>query len=826
MSISPEEESLWSAVNAFTSSNREMGAIGFQPYDYAIKLWRKERTAQGAANQESEFKKHRHAKAEAVQLTDRVAQMYGKQFEDIARAFVHKSQVTENIEKTLQSSLECVEKTRVRFKVDPTTLVEIWRKCVKYQKEIDIFTEIEILVSTPTVVWKLIEQEEILAAVNHIQNSFKSFEENQMKDITALTDVKARLDTCKTRVTDRFFEVLMNELFIAVRPPGVTFFPKKDRTLSVPEIDTLKVRNYVQALVGLEAQETFIEHLRDSLPGKLAEMMTKTAEGIKGKQRRAFSEPKDSFAEFVQVYQAFTPTNPLILFLDSVLCKIWVLMEQCRAIDNFLQGQTAETLQTAWKSSAQEIQLIVHAFTVSGAAKVAGPRTLSYKFLSTDATPTNETYNELRQQLGITPSEFNVLLLFPLISNFMKLIDKHFSMTDDRLGVIKEKTLEQQTVDMIDLKAQALSKLQFNTNNMKTDLHDVPIFANTATYVENIGHFIKAADKFINLQSNMATAATQLIKSFCSNCQAEFNKANNWNLRTHKLLSGAAMQRYAAQPIVKRIIFEGQEDFTEDELNEFYAFEDRNERDLLNGNVMVSIEETLRERFYVPKIATTVESLIVLMEQINKLLVNSPFDQTDESLIRDALDVVEKTVLHAMCFLHVEMHVKCYAEICPALVNANYKLQSVPTIPDSYASRLAQTCQDVMDWLTPVLMPNRLLFVFLGLPRLIYQLHMKFVPRVREINDKGAEAVTKNMDIFRQTFGSFKYPDMKMFSKSHWFVSRIAFSSERILIALRASSTKYYFTYDEVAPAIQMQQKANESQAEVLEALKDLLGDN
>ena len=818
----PQEESLWSAVNTFTTSHRELGAVSFQPYDYAIRLWRRERQAQQAGEGESEFRKHKQAKAEAAQLTDRVAQTYGDQFEAIARAFVHKSQVTENIEKTLKSSLESVEKTKVRFKVDPTTLVKVWRKCVKYQKEIDIFTQIEILVSAPTVVWKLIEQEEILAAVNHIQNCFKSFEENQMKEITALADVKARLDTCKGRVTDRFFEVLMNELFIAVRPPGVSFLPKQDCSVDVPEIDTHRVRNYVQALVGLEEQERFIEHLRASLPGKLAEMMTKTAEGIKGKQRRAFSEPKDSFAEFVQIYQAFTPTNPLVLFLDSALCKIWVLMEQCRAIDNFLQGRTAETLQTAWKSAAQEIQSFIEAFTVSSAKKVTGPMTLTYKFLSTDTTPTKETYTELRQKMGIKPSEFNVLLLFPLISSFKKLVEQQFKMTDAKLGVIQDKSLEKQTEDLIDQKAHY--RLQFNTNNMKTDLHDVPIFANTVTYVENIGHFIKAAEKFVTLQANMERAATELIKAFRHDCQTEFNKANHETLRTYKLLE-SARHRYAAQPIVKQIIFEGHEDFTEDELNEFYAFEDRNERDLLNGNVTVSVEETLRERFYVPKIATTIESLIVLQEQITKLLDESPFKNSPDSPIRKALAEVEQTIIQAMCFLHVEMHVKCYAEICPALMNANYKLQSVPTMPDSYASRLAATCQDVMDWLSPFLMPNRLLFVFLGLPRLIYLLHMKFVPRVREINDKGAEAVTKNMDIFRQTFGSFKYPDMKMYSKSHWFVSRIAFSSERILNALRANSTKYFFTYDEVAPAIQMQQKANESQAEVLEALKDLLGD-
>jgi hypothetical protein len=121
-----------------------------------------------------------------------------------------------------------------------------------------------------------------------------------------------------------------------------------------------------------------------------------------------------------------------------------------------------------------------------------------------------------------------------------------------------------------------------------------------------------------------------------------------------------------------------------------------------------------------------------------------------------------------------------------------------------------------MERLSTALIPSRLQFVFLGIPRLVYRLHLKFLPKVREMNDKGAQGILLNLALFRQTFSSFRYPENQLYSKAHWFASNIFLSGDRIVMALK--SIKKSFTLEEIEPIFQMPQK----QAESLDAVRIL----
>ena len=63
-----------------------------------------------------------------------------------------------------------------------------------------------------------------------------------------------------------------------------------------------------------------------------------------------------------------------------------------------------------------------------------------------------------------------------------------------------------------------------------------------------------------------------------------------------------------------------------------------------------------------------------------------------------------------------------------------------------------------------------------------------------------------------------------MFSKTHWFVSNIYLSPDRILLALK--QTKKFFTFEEMSPVFQMHQKQNENIAEALETLREMFNEN
>ncbi|OHT15563.1 hypothetical protein TRFO_02910 [Tritrichomonas foetus] len=811
--MSSPDDGMWDEVKKFTFSLPELVATEFKPYDYAVSVWKK---TQKDSN--LEVSSHKETLKRAREHTGKVADAYLSKFQAISQAFVHKSQVTENIERTLAKSKQTIIDTQKRFNADPALLLKSWKKVLKYQKEIDILTQIEDLVQTPTIVFQLVDQGNILEAVNKIQGSMIIFETDQhMREITALQDVRTRLESCKNRVIDIIFENLFQELFIEDRPDNFSFFPSSFSD-TAPMVDSSKTREYISALVTLQSTSTFIEQLREQLPLKLAELMTKTADQIKVKKQRAISEAKDIFGEFVEVYQSFNPQNPLINFIDAVLCKIWVLLVQCSVIDESSifpsEQKDSVTLAPAWKVIIEEIGLITNVFTVSSGNKSVVSRKLTYHFLSADTTPTNATYNNLRIQLGIRPSAYNILHIYPLVKNFRNMAVQVLNLVD--LSTSDDEKFAKESEGMIKARSNDLANTPVNPRTIKVDSHNAPVFLNASFFIDNIAHFIRAGKKFVSLQNVMAEAACDVIGKFCSQCATMFDQINEKSRFFSKSLVN--IDSYLGQPLVNSILVKGNEDIDADYLSAFYKFEFQNEDILYSGRKVLTIEDTVRERFQLPTIATIAESLIFLRDKIIEFLRKNPFTKSSMAIFNRTLRSVNVLINKCLIFIHVELRCRCYAEIVNALKGSSYKIQSVPQNPDNYATVLTQMYTSTYERLEPCLVSSRLLFAFIGIPNLVYALHIRFLPQVREINEKGAQAILQNLMLFRQTFSNTHFPEMPMFSKAHWFANNIYLAPDRIIHALKGK--KQFFTYDEIKPIFQMQQKQNENIADALEELQ------
>lgn len=815
-----DKDQLWSQIASF-NNNCELISQNFKPYDHAVRLWKESVQSKKRGDDSS----HKIYLEEAHKYTTEVAVTYLKEFQNISQIFIHKSQVTETIHKTLSKAQNVVQTTRKKFDIEPDALLKSWKSVWKYQKEIDILNEIEMLVQTPSIAFQLVEQGSITEAVSKIVAATEKFEKNTgLTDISPLPDVRSRLESCKSRVIDIIFDFLFKELFIEDRPEYFSFYPTEFKLGECPQIDCSKTRELAAAISCLKSTDSFIEQLREHLPNKLAELMAKTANQIKVKRQRALSEGKDAFGEFIDVYQSFNPTNPLVNFVDSALCKIWVLLVRCNFFDEMLHLETQKdidvTLSPTWNHISAELSLITEIFTQSKESKAHMTTRLTYHFLSADTTPTKATYNNLRIQLGIRPSIYNILHIYPLIHNFKALaiekFQKDWITTTDDAKVIEESKA------MIKSRSSELAKTPINPRSIRIDAHEAPVFLNSSLFIENTHHFIKAAMKFDYLLEPMTTAACEIIDSFTNQCQTMFNQINDKDRFYSRTL--VHLQEYLSQRLVQHILLEGHESADESELEAFAKFELNNEKDLYNGVKQLKIEDTVRERFQLPTVASIAESLIYLRNKVKTFLQESTFDAQSKKPFLRSLDKANELIYTCLFFIHIELRCRCYAEIVQSLNGVSYKLQTVPSTPDNYATIITQTYSQTYDQLETCLVPSRHLFSFIGIPTLIYTLHIKYLPLVKEINDKGTQAILKNLQLFRQTFSNCPYPDIASLQKTQWFVTNIFYSPDRFLMALKTA--KRFFTLDEIQPVFKMPQKQNENIDEALRALTAMFNDN
>jgi hypothetical protein len=177
-----------------------------------------------------------------------------------------------------------------------------------------------------------------------------------------------------------------------------------------------------------------------------------------------------------------------------------------------------------------------------------------------------------------------------------------------------------------------------------------------------------------------------------------------------------------------------------------------------------------------------------------------------------------------MCFLHVELRCKCYAKIIGGLKDADFRLQSSQDSEDRsigiYAATLREEYHEMIKKLQERLMPSRLMFVSIGLPRLVYLLHIRYVPKVKWINDKGSQAILRDLVYLREEFSHLKYQDIPLYTKASWIASNVWSSPDRIIQALKP--VKKNFTFEEIEPMITMQNKTNENSEAAREKLKQV----
>ncbi|KAH0789143.1 hypothetical protein GPJ56_006941 [Histomonas meleagridis] len=797
---------LWRQIEVFIDKNSKVKSPTFNQYIEAIELWERKDNL-------NDFEESLN---QARNISKQVATVYGENLNKIASSFVQKAQITENIEKTLRLSEKRVNLTKERFTIDPKALLQPWKKSLKYQKEIEILDVIKYLVQTPSISIQLLENGNILESVNRLQTALQIFKDNDKMNFAALNDVKKKLESCKRKITNTIFENLFKKLFFTERPPNLSFF---NTELTPDEISQIGVdplmEQSCQALFVLQEQNQFIEDLIMKMASLFSQLMVDTLKEIKVKPTRSKAESKDLFSEFVDIYQNNSVNNPIIAYFDALLCKIWVLFVRCDKIDHFLPGQEKVTLVPIWNNFSIEIKSLITAFTVTLGDKHLSSHKLIYKLVSEDDSGAEgKIHNYIRQKLGVRHSKFNFLLIYPLVNKFRDLVIKVFnfrSEIDELKNKLSFDLLLTEKLIKQDLK-EPLTKVSITQRTINVDGFSAPIFMNTPTYIKNIYHFTNASEQFDFIKNTLLTIVLELIHLFCTECEKQLNtyvlnQPNNFY--SAKLLND--ISRYERHPLVQSMIFDGKTTLAPTLLNQFEHFELENEKDLWNGTKLIEIEETIRESFQLPLLATIAESLLYFTSETRKIINEHKnlFHKTLHEQIQNELKNANSIAVKCICFIHIEMRCKCYNAIATTFTGASYKFSNNASPQEENIVSFLKTYKLMSELLSHKLTQSLYLFAFVNLPKLVFNLFVRFIPKITEINENGSKVLTNDVTLLNQAF-ILLFQDLYQedFRKAFWFTTNAFLSSERLFAQIKLA--KKSFTFEELEPIFEMPQKAAE----------------
>ncbi|EAY02711.1 hypothetical protein TVAG_440900 [Trichomonas vaginalis G3] len=808
----------WDELNRFIKNDcLQIISYGFSPYDFAVENWNN-----GTNSNINVADLLRQTRQFALQIADE----YAVPLEVNAKTYTKKTELRKEIDDFLREKNKIIDKTRARFTIDPEDLRTKWLKTIKLEKEIELFEEIENLITVSPIVYSKIEQGKHAEAVNHIRHAFTTYEERGFQKIESLNSVKESIDKARADMVNHVKNQLFSLLFVAQKPIGVSFFkPQAGMDLKVTYIDTTKVEEYTGLLVNLNIQDEFVNQLTVSVRDRLAHMMSETADAVKVKKIRQFVQNKEGFEELCDIANSYNYHHPLVMFLDQLLSKMGVLLVRCKAFDQTFSGDNL-AFSRSYEAVDELLRDIVTAFTsAQGSKTMSAANHLSYKFLMSDAAPTNGTASALRKELGIKPCSANSLHIFMMLDDFNKLIQDKFGVSNHALT--NRMTIDLDVQKIFTDQTKLISDSIDVSRPVKIEIHPVPVLISTPLLLENIDKYSKIAARFPYIQTMIIKNLITFLKAFNQRCLTEIGRVKSLETQdqivSSKLLNNDKdlILKYAAQYITNELVVKDNMGDYEDKIDEISRLEETNENEQIERYFPLSIENTVREKFCLPTCAATAESIVVIRN--NLLSIISKYKYTDENTaaIKAFAGDLDQTLIKAMVFIRLEMRCRAYAEIVQPLLNGNYTPLTAPVRPEQYVTDYASTLSSSSENIINCLTPARYSFVFIGLARLVYNIHIKYVPRIREISDKGAAQLTMNLSALNQSLSTLQYPETVIYKKALVFISNISYSTDRILMQI--AQQKDLFTYEEMEPVFNMQQKMNERHAENLEKLRQLL---
>ena len=816
----------WNAVQRFLQKDelRNITGYSFNSYDFAVEAWmNKDSDAIQAGLDVPELLK------ETKSLALAIAGEYSVPLERNAKVYIQKSELAKEIDEFIEENKQVVDTHHTNFGFKPEQLKADWTNTIQYEREIELYNDIETLQNAPPIVATRIEQGNAYDAAVHIKDALNLYQDKHFYKIPALNGVKDSLDECQQYMITHVTDTIFSELFVKQAPKGISFYkqsPYDELNIQDVDIDVQKIKEYASLLIPLNIQDDFSNKLKDQIWDRMALMMVETANSLKVKKLRQFNQSKDGFEELVDIAYSYNLSHPLVAFLDQLLAKMWVLLVRASSLDDVTR--VIKTDSITFSCSIQNVNSIIRELTNAltspqGAKERYDEEKLYFKFVSSDSTPMMHTASQLRTQLGIKPTTSNSIQMVPMINDFFEAVAAKFHYT--RTFLPSELGNNFAVQNLFKAQTDIIKKSIDVSRPIKTEISTVPILISTPSLLENMERFISIAHRFPYLKQTVFRQCIAFIKEFNKRCADEVGKikgeeAEHEEIKSSNLLSNSLVLKYAKEDITKELVINESNGNFEDKIADLAKLEENNEESLMNGTSILTVENTIRVKYHLPQVAAIAESLIVIRNRFQSLLVKYPLAIEDDA--KQTVNDLNTTIIKAMVFLKLEIRCRTYADIVQPLLNGRYSgKQQPPTRADQYVEDFKSTLNASMEMLKPCLIPSRFSFVFIGIARLVYDIHIRFIPRLREIDDKGVQQLTKNLSELNQALSVLQYPETMIYKKALIFVSNITFSTDRILVQIQ--QYKDLFTLDEIEPVFNMEQKRNEKQEENLQKLRHIL---
>ena len=777
-------EDFWTSISEFNHQNQNVASDCFNIYDNAVLCWMNE-------EEEHKFKK---ILDDATHLTINCANLYENQLNDISSSYVFKVKMNHMMYKKLVNSKKCVEESNERLTLNARSMLHLWNKKIRYQKEIEIFDKIKYLMKAPEKALHLLNNDNIFEAVNIIQKAMEILNEEQMNEIESLSNIKKKLKSTTNEISRILFENIINELFDFEIPADMSLFDGKINDKIILKLSSSnKLKSYLLASKSLNEHLNFVKFFQNKLKYNYLMLILNTSNSIKVKKNTNETKFKDSFHQFIYTYQNNNRNNLLIKFFDLLLCKLLILLTRCKLIDNYFHDNESVIINLSFQEFITEISTLLSEFTTPYSQKNNSlSLSIAFKFISNEPT-TSPIYSISRQHLKILPNQMNYLSIFPLFEKFKALslssLKINFDIRNTSINNNREYINE-----FIIKYTENIMNSPLNFGKTKPENFETQIYLNTTFTFETIFHFIMSTKTFPFLARYTVKSVIDLLQSFrikyFNIFKFQINKAGK-TFYAECLLNNNSFLQYINNKLVKKLVFDEDTDVTNHLINNFSRFEIQNEHELFSGKKILDDSDIINDINPFLSISTISESLIYLKRKTkevveeNREFLNSLFIEK----IENELFLYDKLIIHLICYIHIEIRMKCYQSIINSLMGNSFLYPG-----GDFATPLITKLQLLSNSLESVLSPSLHLFSFCNIQDLIFCLIKRYLTSIKEVNQDGSQILVQNIN----SFYSYKHTNEKKYFKVQFIASYLHLHASQLLPLIQEEKNK--LKYSDVEP--------------------------
>jgi len=755
---------------------------------------------------------------EGRRYIEEVVKLYRSEFEEISAAFLNKAEVINKMETICFQSKEIIERSAKCFHFNDE-IITFLKLTQEFQRVVEIYETIEGLLSVPNKVDMYMKEDDYYSAFDTVSNAIKKYNSRKLHQIASLQDIYTKLLQCNESIENHVFDFLLRQLFSDELPEGITFFTSVDAARFKNFFRNDSIQKCGSLLLKMGRTEQFLKLFIDQVNKMVPQILSQTSKKIKSKRNAMRVELQDGFPKIVEAVKNYNPNYPLVMFVDIVLSRLWLLLSRCQFLDELTMSSSESFAKTAWDSITNIIRDLVNIFTVQvGSKKIAKDNLIRFSFVESSTLTSNTTASSLRSDIGEKPASTNILLMYPLLSMFRNNVQSEFKFmpainSNETVLIFSVRQKIQDAVKMV-------KSYEIISRPIKTDIAPFPLLLSTPEYAELLKQIILIAETFPFLQQYVISFIEDIVIEFYSQCNNQLAKycyeEDYIQVMSSFIMSSEYITPYIGMTTLKNLVFKNNLNIPNEFYYELSELEFKYEKDVFDLSITVQPENTIRQKYTFNIISAIIESMIYMRELL-KSSRKGKLIQENKDIYKVLLQQIHDIILKALLFIRFELHYRIYSVMIKDICETNHNPESISHKPDSYAINVVTLITQAYEQLQNCVSKSRLAFLFYGVPQLIAQIFIKILPTVSKINEKGSTKIINNIKYIYENIASLRLYGPDLQNKVFYFVSRLHYTTDSLLSDFPKKVDT--LSLDEMISVFKMQKNIDQKQNERIQEL-------